>query len=182
MELSCVTSPDWTYRLIFVLWAAPSINVVLALTIFKTQSVSLATYYFVDITVTTAVKKDESEIEAWVSVAPGHLQLSTSAKADFCNMVVLSDGLFSAGAGIPKQPGELPAPTPDGWTELLYPCNNNPKLQPNYSCNDNSSAKQYKHNCIGSFTKQQHNYSCKNYSSTEQQPDHNCNNCSTNQQ
>lgn len=102
---------------------------------------------------------------------------------------------FSAHAGIQKQPGELPAST-DSWTELLYPCNNNPKLQPNYSCNDNSSAKQYKHNYISSFTKQQHNYRCKTHISTEQQrdydcntnfkakqqPDHNCNNCSTNEQ
>lgn len=135
---------------------------------FKTQSVSLAAYYFVDITVTAAVKKNESEIKAWVSVAPPTEQVICNCRparrqifVTWLNNLMV---VVSAHADIPKQPGELPAWTADSWIELLHPCNSNPKLQSDYS-----SAKPYKHNHISSFTKQQHNYRCKNYSSTEQQ-------------
>lgn len=49
----------------FALCAASSITAVLFLITFK--SLSLAAYYFVDITVSATVKKNESEMKAWVS-------------------------------------------------------------------------------------------------------------------
>lgn len=126
-------------------------SMLLVLTFLKSHpSISLAVFYFVDITVTATVKKNESEITAWVSVAPPTEQIFVT----WVNYLVV---FFSAHAGFPKQPGELPAGATNSCIQLLYPCNINAQLQPDHSCNGNSSAKPYKPNYIGSFTKQQHN-------------------------